>query len=72
MIYATCSLLPEENQERVEAFLATHPGFKPIPVADVWASVLATPCPTTDTFLTLAPHRNGTDGFFVAILERVA
>ena len=72
LIYATCSLLPEENQERVEAFLATHPGFKPIPVADVWASVLATPCPTTDTFLTLAPHRNGTDGFFVAILERVS
>jgi 16S rRNA (cytosine967-C5)-methyltransferase len=72
LIYATCSLLPEENAERVEAFLARHPGFKPIPITDVWKAVLPTPCPTSDVFLTLTPRRTGTDGFFVAVLERVA
>ena len=72
LIYATCSLLPEENTSRVEAFLARHAGFKPIPVANVWAQALPTPCPTAEQFLTLTPFRYGTDGFFVAILERVA
>ena len=72
LIYATCSLLPEENTQRVEAFLARHPSFRPVPVAEVWASVLTTPSPTADTFLTLTPYRHGTDGFFVAVLERVA
>lgn len=72
LIYATCSLLPEENAERVEAFLARNADFKVIPIADVWASVLTAPCPTSDKFLTLTPHRTGTDGFFVAVMERIA
>jgi 16S rRNA (cytosine967-C5)-methyltransferase len=72
LIYATCSLLPEENTQRVEAFLARHAGFQVVPIADVWGAVLPTPCPATENFLTLTPARTGTDGFFVAILERVA
>ena len=70
LIYATCSLLPEENSERVAAFLERHPGFRPVPIADVWASVFDVPCPTSEPFLTLTPFRHGTDGFFVAVLER--
>jgi len=72
LVYATCSLLREENVERVEAFLARHDNFRAVPIAEVWASVLQTPCPTTDTYLTLTPARHGTDGFFVAVLERVS
>jgi len=72
LIYSTCSLLPEENQDRVAAFLASHPGFKVIPVADVWSQILTAPCPASDPYLTLSPNRTGTDGFFVALLERVA
>ncbi len=72
LIYATCSLLPEENTERAQAFLARHTGFRPVPVAEVWASVLSAPCPTTEDFLTLTPFRHGTDGFFVAVLARVS
>ncbi len=72
LIYATCSLLPEENTGRVETFLAAHPGFKPLPIAGIWAEVFEAPCPTSETFLTLTPARNGTDGFFVAVLERIS
>jgi len=72
LIYATCSLLPEENSERVDQFLIRHPEFKVLPVADVWKTALSGDCPATTPFLTLSPARHGTDGFFVAILERTS
>ncbi len=71
LIYATCSLLPEENTERVTQFLAHHPEYKALPVGDVWRAVFGTEPVTKDDFLTLTPLRHGTDGFFVAILERL-
>ncbi len=72
LIYATCSLLPEENQTRVTDFLARDPRFKVVPWQSVWTEAVKTPPPAWDQqFLTLSPARNGTDGFFVAILERV-
>jgi len=70
LIYATCSLIPEENQRRVDSFLARHDGFAPLPVGQVWAETLDGPCPTEDATLQLTPARHGTDGFFLAILER--
>ncbi len=66
----TCSLLPEENQEQAEAFLAEAPAFAPLPVAQVWGEVLSAPYPGGAPYLTLTPARNGTDGFFVAIFQR--
>jgi 16S rRNA (cytosine967-C5)-methyltransferase len=71
LIYATCSLLTEENSERVTQFLLRHPEFKVLPVPEVWKTVLGTECPSQEPFLTLTPARHGTDGFFVAILERM-
>ena len=70
LIYATCSVLPRENDGQVGVFLAAHPGFALVPVGDVWAEITASPCPTDAPVLTLTPHRTGTDGFFVAIFER--
>lgn len=72
LVYATCSLLPEENEAQIDAFLASHPDFAVLPVADVWQAVLGTPCPAPDTMLRLTPAQHGTDGFFVAVLERKA
>ena len=72
LAYITCSMLPEENAERVNAFLQRNTAFKAGPVASVWSDVLPSACPTTENFLTLTPARNGTDGFFIAILERAS
>jgi 16S rRNA (cytosine967-C5)-methyltransferase len=70
VIYATCSLLREENEAQVEGFLAAHPDYRLIPVETVWDETVGTgPAPTTG-MLRLSPAANGTDGFFVAVLER--
>ncbi len=70
VIYATCSLLREENEAQVEGFLASHPDYRLIPVETVWDETVGTgPAPTTG-MLRLSPAANGTDGFFLAVLER--
>ena len=70
LIYATCSLLAEENETQVEGFQARHPDFRPLPVPEVWAACLPGTCPSEAPTLQLTPARHGTDGFFVAIFER--
>ncbi len=71
LVYATCSLLREENDAVVDAFRAAHPQFEPVPVAEVLAR-RSIPLSMADAALRLAPHRHGTDGFFAAVLERRA
>ncbi|NIA70331.1 RsmB/NOP family class I SAM-dependent RNA methyltransferase [Pelagibius litoralis] len=70
MVYVTCSLLPEENEDQVEAFLQNHPQFSLHPAAETWERVIGGAFPGDGPFLTLTPARQGTDGFFVAILQR--
>lgn len=73
LIYATCSLLPEENEAQVEAFLQDNPSFAQLPVAKVWNKVLPqVDCPAQGPHLLLTPRRHVSDGFFVSILERRA
>lgn len=69
LVYVTCSLMPEENEDQVQTFLQQRPDFAAHPVAEVWASVIGPGCPAASPFLALTPARNGTDGFFVAVLE---
>jgi 16S rRNA (cytosine967-C5)-methyltransferase len=70
LVYVTCSLLPEENEEQVAAFLDETPSFTALPAAAVWRDVLESDYPGDPElpWLTLTPARHGTDGFFVAIL----
>lgn len=68
LVYATCSLLREENEGVVEAFLAAHPGFRLVSAAQALAEVRV-PLDTGD-YLKLQPQAHGTDGFFAAVLER--
>ena len=68
IVYATCSVLPEENEAIVESFLAAHPQF----ALGNAAVELAKAGIALDTgpLLKLYPHRHGCDGFFAAVLER--
>ena len=70
LIYATCSLLREENEEQIDWFMAEVPGFRLLPLADVWAETVGGRPPGEGDFLRLSPASTGTDGFFCAILEK--
>jgi 16S rRNA (cytosine967-C5)-methyltransferase len=71
LVYATCSLLPEEDEAQVRAFLDRHPDFAPLPLAEAWAAAgAAGPPPAEGDFLVTSPARHGTDGFFAAVLQR--
>jgi len=70
LVYATCSVLPEENESIVAEFLAAHPEFTQGNAAAELAR--AGVALDTGSNLMLFPHRHGCDGFFAAILERAA
>ena len=68
LAYATCSVLPEENEAIVAAFLAENADFRQVPAQEILEKQgIALACGET---LRLAPHTHGTDGFFAAVLER--
>jgi 16S rRNA (cytosine967-C5)-methyltransferase len=70
LIYATCSVLREEDEAQVEAFLAATPDFSLLPIAPIWDTTIGGASPGGEQYLRLTPARHGTDGFFVAIFER--
>jgi 16S rRNA (cytosine967-C5)-methyltransferase len=71
LLYATCSVLEEENGAVVAAFLANHPEFALVPaVGELAASRIVLPPGADDAFLRLRPDVHGTDAFFGALLER--
>lgn len=72
LVYATCSLLPDENEDQVARFLEAHPDFAVLPMPEVWAATVGTEPPGPGPFLSLTPARHDTDGFFAAALERRA
>ena len=73
LVYVTCSILPEENVDQVEAFLARHRGFTARGYADVWREHMGgDPPPSADGHtdsLLLTPARHATDGFFIAVMN---
>lgn len=74
LVYITCSVLPDENEARIAAFVSAHPEFKPVPMLAEWQTRFGEgaerPHSTADEGLLLTPKRTGTDGFFFAMLER--
>ncbi|MCK5444366.1 MAG: RsmB/NOP family class I SAM-dependent RNA methyltransferase, partial [Rhodospirillaceae bacterium] len=73
LVYATCSLLPEENEAQMVTFLKAHTNFEVINWHIVWEEALpkiATPEAQRGHYLRLTPARHGTDGFFIAVLAR--
>ena len=81
IVYVTCSLLAEENEDQIAGFLAQAPEFRAVsPLAAIEASGLAAPEGlqtlaqriTSESFLRLSPRSGGADGFFVAVLQRAS
>ncbi len=75
LIYATCSILPRENQHQIAAFLQRHPDYRIVPLSEAWreATGEALPAGIEDgEGLRLNPGAHGTDGFFVCVLRRQA
>src|SRR5262245_20935423 len=73
LVYVTCSLLPEENDDQVAAFLARRPDFSRCAMPAVWRETIGTEAPGDAVgpgSVTLTPARDGTDGFFVGVLEK--
>lgn len=70
IVYMTCSVLRDENEDIVEAFVRKYPQFKPVNLKSIWEKTLlgTYPC-RSEVFLRLSPLTSGTDGFFVCILE---
>ncbi len=66
LVYATCTVNRAENQELVAGFLLQRPDFRLVPPGAGW---LRPQC-LQDGFFLCAPHRQGTDAFFAAVLER--
>ena len=64
LVYSTCTILPEENQNVADAFLSEHPDFERTPFR------LPEPVGETDGQLTLWPQRHGTDGFYICRMKR--
>ena len=76
LAYLTCSVLSPENREQVSAFLTRHPEFEVVPWREVWAATIPVAPPDSadgsDETLLMTPLSHGTDGFFVAVLQRKA
>jgi 16S rRNA (cytosine967-C5)-methyltransferase len=67
LVYATCSMLPEENEHQVAAFLAAHPAFEAVPLGETALPQISSAHPD---YLSLTPARHDTDGFFAAVMRR--
>jgi 16S rRNA (cytosine967-C5)-methyltransferase len=69
LVYATCSVLREENDGVIESFLRERTDFVVMPLKEIWGKERALTV-GDGTFLRLLPHVHDTDGFFTAVLRR--
>ncbi len=74
LVYVTCSVLPEENEDQIAAFLARMANFAPVACESQWQTAIGTTAPASaiasSLGLQLTPARHDTDGFFISILRR--
>jgi 16S rRNA (cytosine967-C5)-methyltransferase len=77
LVYATCSVLPQENEAIAEAFSVANPDFEPVSTGEVLAGLKVQDAPSLcsggadgQLYLRLWPHLHATDGFFAAIWQK--
>jgi 16S rRNA (cytosine967-C5)-methyltransferase len=69
LVFATCTFLRAEDEGVVESFLSRHDAFRVMPIKEILGAARASQM-GDGTFLRTWPHRQGTDGFFAAVLRR--
>lgn len=74
LVYATCSVLPQENESIASAFSLANPDFEPLDVGEVLSGLKVADATSlchggdnNQLYLRLWPHRHHTDGFFAAV-----
>jgi 16S rRNA (cytosine967-C5)-methyltransferase len=72
LVYAVCSLEPQEGEQRIEAFLSTHPNFRIVPALPFSDGVTPHPRGWLRVLPTMLEAQGGLDGFFTAHLVRTA
>jgi 16S rRNA (cytosine967-C5)-methyltransferase len=70
LVYATCTLLRQENEEVIEEFLMLHPEFSIVKLNADLPLVQSVGGTSTDSFFKLFPNIQKTDGFFCAVLKK--
>ncbi len=74
LVYITCSLLPEENENQAYAFVEDNPEFEILSAGEVWQDIYgfdkAQPWSSDMKSITLTPASTGTDGFFFCVMGR--
>ncbi|MEL7049292.1 MAG: RsmB/NOP family class I SAM-dependent RNA methyltransferase, partial [Pseudomonadota bacterium] len=76
LVYVTCSVFVEENEDQMDWFVQEHPSFERLKIGPIWAdtipgvSIEAAGIDPDGTSVLLTPHRHGTDGFFVSVVQR--
>ncbi len=74
LVYATCSVLPQENEDIAQAFALSHPDFVPLDLAQELVRLKVQDgtqlCTPSGRYLRMWPHRHDTDGFFAAVWVR--
>ncbi|MCF7833193.1 MAG: RsmB/NOP family class I SAM-dependent RNA methyltransferase [Candidatus Marinimicrobia bacterium] len=72
LVYATCSIIPEENVKQIEHFLSTHPDFELVSVYDeLNEHGIRIQHDPSDKYLQILPHQYQSDGFFISKLKRI-
>ena len=75
LIYATCSLIPDENEKQIENLLIKRSDYSIVSVKEIWSKldpkIEKLHEMVNDNMMRLTPHQHGTDGFFISILERL-
>ena len=74
LVYITCSILPEENENQINSFIEDNPQFELLSVGEVWQDLFgfnkSQPWSSDMKTVTLTPGSVDTDGFFIAVVGR--
>ncbi|MFI3242548.1 MAG: RsmB/NOP family class I SAM-dependent RNA methyltransferase [Alphaproteobacteria bacterium] len=72
IVYMTCSILEDENQNIINKFLKENDNFKLVNIKKIWQTKFETPYPSdNEEMLQMSPLSTDSDGFFISILQKI-